>query len=35
MPDDEGWYFEVTYNGNRREAYIDFYRKFDNVVVPD
>jgi hypothetical protein len=35
MPDDEGWYFEVTHNGNRRESYIDFYRKFDNVVIPD
>lgn len=33
--EDEGWYFEVTYNGTRHETYLDFYRKFDNVRVPD
>jgi len=33
LPD--GMYYEVTYNGNQREAYIDAYKKFDNVAVPD
>lgn len=33
LPD--GMYYEVTYNGDKREAYIDVYKKFDNVCVPD
>lgn len=33
LPD--GMYYEVTYNGDKAEAYIDAYKKFDNVVVPD
>lgn len=33
LPD--GMYYEVTYNGAAREAYIDAYKKFDNVAVPD
>lgn len=33
LPD--GMYYEVTYNGDKREAYIDAYKKFDNVRVPD
>lgn len=33
LPD--GMYYEVTYNGDKREAYIDAYKKFDNVCVPD
>lgn len=33
LPD--GMYYEVTYNGNAGEAYIDAYKKFDNVVVVD
>lgn len=33
LPD--GMYYEVTYNGDKREAYIDVYKKFDNVAVPD
>jgi uncharacterized protein DUF6275 len=33
LPD--GMYYEVTYNGEEREAYIDAYKKFDNVCVPD
>jgi hypothetical protein len=33
LPD--GMYYEVTYNGDKRETYIDAYKKFDNVAVPD
>ena len=33
LPD--GMYYEVTYNGGKRETYIDAYKKFDNVCVPD
>ena len=33
LPD--GMYYEVTYSGNRHEAYIDAYKKFDNIKVPD
>lgn len=28
-------YYEVTYNGNRRETYIDAYLKVDNVCITD
>lgn len=28
-------YYEVTYNGNDKVAYIDAYRKFMNVAVQD
>lgn len=31
----DGMYYEVTYNGDKKEAYIDAYKKFDNVAVPD
>jgi hypothetical protein len=31
LPD--GMYYEVTYNGNANEAYIDAYKKFENVKV--
>jgi hypothetical protein len=33
LPD--GMYYEVTYNGSARETYIDAYKKFDNVRIPD
>lgn len=33
LPD--GMYYEVTYNGDKSEAYLDAYKKFDNVRVPD
>lgn len=33
LPD--GMYYEVTHNGDRRESYIDAYKKFDNVVIND
>ena len=31
LPD--GMYYEVTYNGDKDEAYVDAYKKFDNVKV--
>lgn len=33
LPD--GMYYEVTYNGDAGETYIDAYKKFENVVVRD
>lgn len=33
LPD--GMYYEVTYNGDKRESYIDAYKKFDNVAIAD
>lgn len=33
LPD--GMYYEVTYNGDKKETYIDAYKKFQNVVIPD
>lgn len=32
LPD--GMYYEVTFNGDKQEAYLDAYKKFDNVVFP-
>lgn len=31
----DGYYYEVTYNGDKKEAYIDVYKKQDNIVIPD
>jgi hypothetical protein len=31
LPD--GMYYEVTYNGDKREVYLDAYKKFDNVKI--
>lgn len=33
LPD--GMYYEITYNGDSRETYLDAYKKFHNVVYPD
>lgn len=33
MPD--GRYFEVTYDGDKKQAYVDWYHKYKNIVVPD
>lgn len=33
LPD--GMYYEVTYNGDQKETYIDAYKKFENVRVSD
>lgn len=29
----DGMYYELTYNGAKKEAYLDAYRKLENVVV--
>lgn len=31
----DGMYYEVTYNGNFKETYIDAYKKWENVCVKD
>ena len=31
----DGMYYEVTYNGDKKETYIDAYKKWENVCVPD
>lgn len=31
LPD--GMYYELTYNGDKREWYLDSYKKFENRVV--
>jgi Family of unknown function (DUF6275) len=33
LPD--GMYYEVTYNSGKQEYYLDAYKKFENVVIPD
>jgi len=33
LPD--GMYYEVTYNADKSETYIDAYKKFENVKIPD
>jgi hypothetical protein len=31
LPD--GMYYELTYNGDKNEFYLDAYKKFENVVI--
>lgn len=31
----DGMYYEVTHNGDARETYIDAYRKWESVCIPD
>lgn len=31
----DGMYYEVTYNGDREEIYLDAYKKFENLCVKD
>ena len=33
LPD--GMYYELTYNGDKREWYLDAYRKFENRVIKE
>ena len=33
LPD--GMYYEVTFNGDKEEIYLDAYKKFDNVCIVD
>ena len=30
----DGMYYEVTYNGDKQEWYLDAYKKFENVCYP-
>lgn len=30
----DGLYYELTYNGDKREWYLDVYRKAQNIVIP-
>ena len=31
----DGMYYEITYNGDMRETYVDVYKKWENVRVED
>lgn len=31
----DGMYYEMTYNGNKKEWYLDAYKKFENRCIPD
>ncbi len=31
----DGMYYEVTHSGEKGETYIDAYKKWDNVCIPD
>lgn len=33
LPD--GMYYELTFNGDKKEWYLDAYKKFENVVIPE
>ena len=32
LPD--GMYYELTFNGDKKEFYLDAYKKFDNRTIP-
>lgn len=34
-PMSDGMYYEITYNGDKDEAYIDVYKKWENFTVRD
>ena len=31
----DGMYYEVTHNGDKEETYLDAYKKWENVCIPD
>jgi hypothetical protein len=30
----DGMYYELTFNGDKNEWYLDAYKKFENVTIP-
>lgn len=32
-PLSDGMYYELTYNGNKNQIYIDAYKKFENMAI--
>ena len=30
----DGMYYELTYNGNKKELYLDAYKKWENKAIP-
>lgn len=30
----DGMYYELTYNGNKKELYLDAYKKWENQAIP-
>lgn len=31
----DGMYYELTFNGDKHEWYLDAYKKFENKVIPE
>lgn len=31
----DGMYYELTYNGDKKEWYLDAYKKFQNICIKD
>lgn len=31
----DGMYYEITYNGDKKETYLDAYKKWENQCIPD
>lgn len=31
----DGMYYEITYNGDKKETYLDAYKKWENIRIPD
>jgi len=31
----DGMYYELTYNGDKKEWYLDSYKEFENRVIPE
>ena len=31
----DGMYYEVTHNGDKKETYLDVYKKCENICIPD
>lgn len=29
----DGMYYEITFNGDKNECYLDAYKKFENIVI--